>query len=181
MHKPTEKDGQHARELMRAPIATREAGEAFIWALGRAGLMFHFEDSPSEIVNASGPVFTEEESPLVAARVRELYALSWGPDPARHCPIGFALGVLAVLEGPQPGTRCRLVRDVDQGQDGYYSAGLTGTLESIEYHGQDRDSYYWFRLDEHQPELDEWDNRLQIWDWSEQDGHGHPSEYLEAI
>ena len=58
-----------------------------------------------------------------------------------------------------------------------FRVGLTGTLVKV---GEDGD--YWVKLDQHFPNLDAWDNELQLWDWSDQDSSDeHPSNYLEFI
>ncbi len=74
------------------PIRTREEAEAYIRALVREGMDFHFEDDPSEIVRRDGSLlFTQEEWPLVRQRVAELYAIKdWGQY---ECPIGYSLEV----------------------------------------------------------------------------------------
>ena len=74
------------------------------------------------------------------------------------------------------GTRIRLVQGVDNYPEVYVKEGITGTLVRIE------SDCYWIKLDKHFPELDEWNNELQIWDWSkENDGKYHPETYIEAI
>jgi len=77
----------------------------------------------------------------------------------------------------QPKTRVQLVKAVDNFPTGFFDIGLTGTLREIDEEGS-----YWVTLDKHFPELDEWQNAIQIWDWSAQDGPDcHPETYLEAI
>ena len=60
------------------------------------------------------------------------------------------------------GDRVRLTQDVDHYPTGYFKAGLTGTF--VEYVQDDAMAYV--KLDEHRPELDEWDNCLEIVDWA---------------
>jgi hypothetical protein len=59
------------------------------------------------------------------------------------------------------GTRVRLTQDVDNYPTCLIHAGETGTLTSIDGEGA-----YWVRLDQHHPELSEWDNEVQTWGWS---------------
>lgn len=74
------------------------------------------------------------------------------------------------------GARVKLVKDVDNYPTIYAKAGLTGILTDI-----DREGCYWVRLDQHFPELNEWENQLAIWDWSTELGNGpdcHPSTFI---
>jgi hypothetical protein len=74
------------------------------------------------------------------------------------------------------GTRVVLVSDVEVYPLGIFRAGLTGTLTRVE------PDCYWVKLDQHQPTLDDWDNELQIWDYSpENDGLYHPETYIKPI
>jgi hypothetical protein len=71
------------------PITSLEEGKHYLDRCIKAGLIWHLEDDPSEIINGKEdkPLFTAEEIPLVRARVDELYALpSWGEH---DCPIGY--------------------------------------------------------------------------------------------
>lgn len=73
------------------------------------------------------------------------------------------------------GKRVRTTRPVDNYPIGVFSEGLTGVCRV-------EDDCFWVKLDVHVPELAEWDNELQIWDWSEdQDGcwSDHPSAFVE--
>ncbi len=45
----------------------------------------------------------------------------------------------------------------------------------------DGEGAYWIRLDQHHPELDEWDNELQIWDWSVEEAEFHPTASLAEV
>lgn len=76
-------------------ITTIAQGKAFIEALHAAEMMFHFEDSPENIISGAtgGPLFTEAESKMVRQRVDELYALDWAAI-GHECPIGYALEVM---------------------------------------------------------------------------------------
>lgn len=67
------------------------------------------------------------------------------------------------------GQRVRLTRPVDNYPTGVFSEGLTGVCRVEE-------DCFWVKLDEHVPELAEWDNELQIWDWG---GDDHPTTYVE--
>jgi len=71
------------------PITSLDEGKDYLDRCIEAGLIWHLEDDPSEIINGKEdkPLFTAEEIPLVRARVDELYALpSWGEH---DCPIGY--------------------------------------------------------------------------------------------
>lgn len=77
----------------------------------------------------------------------------------------------------QEGTRVRVVKPIDNYPVVLVPVGDEGTLTRI-----DEEGCWWVKLDNHYPNLDEWDNEVAIWDWSEQDGpRGHPSTHLEAI
>lgn len=71
-------------------VKDRASAEAWITALVAADLMFHFEDSPSTIINMATdkPIFTKPGAEIVTARVASLYEQEWGD---LECPIGFAL------------------------------------------------------------------------------------------
>lgn len=60
------------------------------------------------------------------------------------------------------GARVKLVEDVDNYPDIFAPAGLTGTLVRVD----DDEGFCWVQLDKHFDELNEWDNRLQVRDWS---------------
>ena len=64
-------------QFLTKPINSQDDAENFIWALDDAGLLFHFDDSPEEIVYFNDGVqhrtFTDEEVPHVKARVEELF------------------------------------------------------------------------------------------------------------
>jgi hypothetical protein len=77
------------------------------------------------------------------------------------------------------GTKVRLTQSVDNYPTCLIKAGETGTLVRI-----DSENAYWVKLDAHHPELDEWNNELQIWDWSDYDDNdesSHPEAYLEEV
>lgn len=77
------------------PITGLADAKAWIEALESADMMFHFEDSPEEIINGKtgADLFTPEQCPLVRQRVAELYALDWS-EAGHECPIGYALEVM---------------------------------------------------------------------------------------
>jgi len=77
---------------LREPIKNRFEGMLWVQRLCRAGLMFHFEDSPESIVTGIGGarLFTDPEAAIVRDRIAELYALDWGES----CPIGYALSIM---------------------------------------------------------------------------------------
>lgn len=74
------------------------------------------------------------------------------------------------------GTQVKVVRPIDNWPDCYIEPGETGTLTEIDKY------YWWVKLDADHPELEEWDNKVQIWDWSDEEHpEWHPSGYLEPI
>jgi hypothetical protein len=78
------------------------------------------------------------------------------------------------------GTRVKIVQDIDVYPTAYISAGETGTIALIE------DNAWYVTLDVHHPELNEWNNEIEIWDWSntlpnEPHPEWHPSAYVEPI
>lgn len=77
----------------------------------------------------------------------------------------------------QIGTKVKLVKPVENYPTCLIEAGETGTLARI-----DEDSY-WVTLDTDHPELDEWQNQVQIFDWSDygEQPDEHPSTYLAEI
>lgn len=86
-------------ENLTRPITTLDEGKRWICDLVMAGLLFHFEDDPADILGGPdwGPLFTPEEAAIVRERVAELYAL---PGWADSCPIGFALDHLKERNKP---------------------------------------------------------------------------------
>ena len=78
-----------------APITTIDEAKAFIESLHADGMMFHFEDSPSEIISGTtgAELFTPEQCEQVSARVAELYSMDWSTV-GHECPIGYALEVM---------------------------------------------------------------------------------------
>lgn len=79
------------------PITDIASAKAWIEALYAAEMLFHFEDSPTEIGNRVNvewvPLWTPEQAKLVAARRDELYDLDWS-EVGHECPIGYALEVM---------------------------------------------------------------------------------------
>lgn len=61
-----------------------------------------------------------------------------------------------------PGSRVRIVQDVELYPIGTYPAGLTGTVEAGTGDG-DSAPFCDVRLDRTFPELAEWDNCLRVW------------------
>jgi hypothetical protein len=74
------------------------------------------------------------------------------------------------------GTRVRLTQDVDNYPTCLIRTGETGTLMRIDSEGA-----YWVKFDRHHPELAEWDNELQIWDWSVEAAKFQPEASLEEV
>jgi hypothetical protein len=77
-------------DTLREPIGGIDAAKAWIDSLIAADMMFHFEDSPDDIIQGlSGErLFSDADADIVSERVGELYALDWGTF---DCPIGYAL------------------------------------------------------------------------------------------
>jgi len=65
------------------------------------------------------------------------------------------------------GERVRLTKTVEVFPIGVFDPGLIGVIADITSNG------IWVKLDRHFPELEAWDNELQIWDDDE------PATYLE--
>lgn len=74
------------------------------------------------------------------------------------------------------GARVKTTQVVDNYPVIYLEPGATGTLAHIDSEGA-----YWVTLDEVHEELAEWDNQIQIWDWSEQGEQYHPTASLEVL
>lgn len=82
-------DGAELPEAARADITDLESAKAWVKALYDAGLGFHFEDNPDDIVNSQGRTFRRVDVPLIRDRVGKLYAQDWEPE--FECPIGYLL------------------------------------------------------------------------------------------
>lgn len=84
-----------AQELC-APIDTLGDAQLFIRALGREGLMWHFEDCPIDCLHDARLTYdgealiSREDAELLGQQRDKLYSFDWG---AYECPIGFALHV----------------------------------------------------------------------------------------
>lgn len=77
----------------------------------------------------------------------------------------------------QIGSKVRLTQNVENYPVILAKSGLTGILVRIDDEGS-----YWVKLDERKEELDDWNNELQIWNYSEQDGpSAHPTAFIEEI
>ena len=57
------------------------------------------------------------------------------------------------------GLRVKIVRNVDIYPTGVFRAGLTGTVTDVD---DGCEIYCMVKMDRHFPELDEWDNALQV-------------------
>lgn len=77
------------------PIDTIEAAKAFIEELHATDLMFHFEDSPENIINigTGERTFTDSQASQLRLRVAELYSFDWSVA-GEECPIGYALTIM---------------------------------------------------------------------------------------
>jgi hypothetical protein len=74
------------------------------------------------------------------------------------------------------GTRVKVIQDIDVYPTTYIKAGETGTVSE-----RNSDCIY-VKLDAPHPELTEWDNAVEIWDWSDAEHpEWKPDAYLMAI
>jgi DNA-binding IclR family transcriptional regulator len=77
-------------QALRLPIYDLASGKAWLDALNDAGLMFHLEDDPADMIEieTNEPTFFEDDLELLRERVGDLYDLDWGD---LDCPIGYCL------------------------------------------------------------------------------------------
>lgn len=66
-------------DYMTRRIYTIADAHAFVRALDADGLFFHLEDDPTDVVNADGPVFTDDECAVILQRQEEIWALTDDP------------------------------------------------------------------------------------------------------
>jgi len=87
-------------ELFRRRVTTTEQAKQWIADLIELDLLFHFEDSPREIINikTGERTFTDAEAQQISARLDEIYGFNFGNA---ECPIGYALDLT------EPGWRNR--------------------------------------------------------------------------
>jgi hypothetical protein len=80
-------------EACRVSITDRPSGEAWLRALVGAGLEFHLEDDPGDIINirTGEDVFAREDVAWLRDCRDALYDLEWGEY---DCPIGFMLDLI---------------------------------------------------------------------------------------
>jgi hypothetical protein len=73
-----------------APITDFDSAKRYIEGLVYAGLNFHLGGDPSEVVHSETGrrVFTDEETPILRERVRQLHSFNWGEY---ECAIGYML------------------------------------------------------------------------------------------
>ena len=75
-------------DYMTRRIYTIADAHAFVRGLDADGLFFHLEDDPTDVVNADGPVFTDDECAVILQRQEEIWTLTSDP-----CQLAFdALG-----------------------------------------------------------------------------------------
>jgi hypothetical protein len=74
------------------------------------------------------------------------------------------------------GTRVKFVQCVDVYPDAFIEIGETGTFVGV-----DEEGAYWVALDMAHNGLQEWDNTVQIWDYSDQNPEWQPRKHLEVI
>lgn len=66
-------------DYMTRRIYTIADAHAFVRALDADGLFFHLEDDPTDVVNADGPVFTDDECVAILQRQEEIWTLTSDP------------------------------------------------------------------------------------------------------
>lgn len=66
-------------EYLHTPIQTEADAEGFFFCLDQDGKLFHPEDDPATVVNASGRVFTDEQAELLRERITEVYEVMAEP------------------------------------------------------------------------------------------------------
>jgi len=59
------------------------------------------------------------------------------------------------------GKRVRIKEEVENYPTIFVEAGAIGTVTYID------DEMVWVKLDEYHAELDEWDNQLHVWNWTD--------------
>lgn len=106
-----------ARTFIFTPITDRATAEQFQFNMARAGLMFHWDDSPNTIIDAVGnELFTDKECTALKARVGELFAAMSDP---------FALAVALTNAYDEDTQEHGIIWRVDRltgpaGEDGIY-------------------------------------------------------------
>lgn len=87
-------------EALRAPIVDLASAKVWLETLVGAGLDFHLEDDPGDIIQmGSGEaIFDPADVPLIRERVAALYAQNWPPE--YDCPIGYILHLDEAREQP---------------------------------------------------------------------------------
>jgi hypothetical protein len=79
------------------PPENLDQAKFLIRCLKGAGLDFHFEDDPAEIINGQTgkPLFAPSDIPLVREMVSCLYKFDWGKtdDGEDQCPIGYLVSL----------------------------------------------------------------------------------------
>ena len=75
---------------LRSPVVDLQTGKDWLASLVAAGLAFHLEDDPADIINGAtgAPIFREEDCAFIREQVAALYRQDWG---AYDCPIGYLL------------------------------------------------------------------------------------------
>lgn len=87
---------------LHAPITDLASGMAWIDALHAAGLDFGLDEDPASYSNADGPLFADDDLPLIRERCRQLYSLDWSPPGAGPCPEYCPIGYMMWLEPFDP-------------------------------------------------------------------------------
>jgi hypothetical protein len=72
------------------------------------------------------------------------------------------------------GTRVAFPNGADAYPDFLFRDRLTGTVTESE------DDGVWVKIDQYKPELDEWDNQIQVWFWDQGDDE-LPSQRVERL
>lgn len=80
-------------DALRVPITDRPSGEAWLRAIVGAGIEFHLEDDPGDIINlrSGESLFALDDAPWLRDCRDALYDLDWAEY---DCPIGFMLGLI---------------------------------------------------------------------------------------
>jgi hypothetical protein len=82
-----------------------------------------------------------------------------------------ALGVEQLRALPI-GTAVRLPLGADAYPDFVFTEALDGVVSGVE------PDCVWISIAVHKPELDEWDNQIQVWFWDQPEGHEMPSQVV---
>jgi hypothetical protein len=83
--------------LQKTDLENLDAAKRWIRRLVDAGLDFHFEDDPYQLIDGAGRrVFNDYEAATIMVQVRHMYAMDWGKF---ECPIGYELHCMEQRDG----------------------------------------------------------------------------------